>query len=70
MRVYEWGPESGRKVLFIHGNTIPSPMFANIAASLVKKGCRVLLLDQCSKSLLYHAFKAAYPIDIADRFVG
>ena len=43
MRVYEWGPQEGRKVLFIHGDATPSPIFSVIAERLVEGGCRVLL---------------------------
>lgn len=45
MRVYEWGPADGRKVVFIHGDTTPCPMFASIAQGLVDRGCRVMLFD-------------------------
>ncbi|KAL9088661.1 MAG: hypothetical protein Q9159_002997 [Coniocarpon cinnabarinum] len=45
MRVYEWGPSDGRKVLFVHGDATPCPLFAKIADGLVKRGCRVLLFD-------------------------
>ena len=51
MRVYEWGPESGRKVVFVHGLTTPSPIFSKIAHSLVDRGCRVILFG--SQALRY-----------------
>ncbi|KAL8802702.1 MAG: hypothetical protein Q9200_006496 [Gallowayella weberi] len=38
MRVYEWGPEHGAKILLIHGDTTPGPMLGPIAKELVKKG--------------------------------
>lgn len=44
-RVYEWGPEDGRKVLLIHGITPPSLALGAIARRLVEKGCRVMLFD-------------------------
>ncbi|KAK0118911.1 hypothetical protein ONS96_011988 [Cadophora gregata f. sp. sojae] len=44
-RVYAWGPEDGRKVLFVHGISTPCIALSNIAHSLVAKGCRVLLFD-------------------------
>ncbi|KAL2064865.1 hypothetical protein VTL71DRAFT_4005 [Oculimacula yallundae] len=44
-RVYEWGPEDGRKVLFIHGISTPCIALSEIAHGLVAKGCRVLLFD-------------------------
>ncbi|KAK5012107.1 hypothetical protein LTR39_004312, partial [Cryomyces antarcticus] len=43
IRVYEWGPEDGRKVLFIHGISTPCIAFAGMAEKLVEKGCRVML---------------------------
>ena len=43
MRVYEWGPEDGDKVLFIHGDSTPAPILGPIAHDLVKKGCRVIM---------------------------
>lgn len=42
MRVNEWGPTDGRKVLFVHGDTTPSPVWSKIAYGLTKKGCRVM----------------------------
>jgi pimeloyl-ACP methyl ester carboxylesterase len=45
IRVYEFGPENGRKVLLLHGITTPCLSLARLASSLVEKGCRVLLLD-------------------------
>ncbi|EPE29178.1 alpha/beta-Hydrolase [Glarea lozoyensis ATCC 20868] len=44
-RIYEWGPEDGRKVLLIHGISTPCLSLGNIAHALVQKGCRVILLD-------------------------
>ena len=46
MRVYEWGPEDGRKVLLIHGDTTPAPMFGPIASKLVQRGCRVMIFGR------------------------
>lgn len=43
MRVYEWGPENGKKVVLIHGDTTPGPMLAPIAKALVSRGCRVMI---------------------------
>lgn len=44
MRVYEWGPEHGAKVLLIHGDTTPGPMLGPVACELVNKGCRVMII--------------------------
>lgn len=45
IRVYEWGPEEGRKVLFLHGISTPCIAFAGMARLLVERGCRVMLFD-------------------------
>ncbi|TAQ84847.1 hypothetical protein B7494_g6839 [Chlorociboria aeruginascens] len=45
IRVYEWGPEKGRKVLLVHGISTPCIALGGIANGLVDKGCRVMLLD-------------------------
>lgn len=45
IRVYEWGSEKGRKVLFIHGISTPSLALGAVAHALVEKGCRVMLFD-------------------------
>ncbi|KAI3328913.1 alpha/beta-hydrolase [Xylariaceae sp. AK1471] len=45
IRVYEFGPEQGRKVLLIHGISTSCMTLAEIANALVEKGCRVLMFD-------------------------
>ena len=45
IRVYEWGPEGGRKVLMVHGISTPCLAFGAVAHGLVEKGCRVMLFD-------------------------
>ncbi|KAF2501356.1 alpha/beta-hydrolase [Lophium mytilinum] len=45
IRVYEWGPEDGKKVVMLHGISTPSIALAALAHHLVEKGCRVLLMD-------------------------
>lgn len=45
IRVYEWGPEDGPKVLFVHGITTPCIALGGVAHDLVDKGCRVILFD-------------------------
>lgn len=45
IRAYEFGPEDGRKVLFIHGISTPCVSLGVVAHALVKKGCRVMLFD-------------------------
>ncbi|KAF2402869.1 alpha/beta-hydrolase [Trichodelitschia bisporula] len=44
-RVYEWGPEEGRKVLLVHGISTPCVSLGGVAHELVKRGYRVMLLD-------------------------
>jgi len=46
IRVYEWGAESGRKVLFIHGLSTPAPALAVVADTLAQRGCRVMILGR------------------------
>lgn len=43
IRVYEWGPEDGERILLIHGISTPSIALADLAHKLVEKGCRVML---------------------------
>ena len=49
LRVYEWGPEDGRKVVLVHGISNPSVALGAIAHGLVDRGCRVILLDMPGK---------------------
>lgn len=46
MRVYEWGPVDGAKVLFVHGDATPCLVFSKIAHGLVDAGYRVMLFGQ------------------------
>jgi len=43
IRVYEWGPEAGRKVLLVHGISTPCVALMDVADLLVERGCRVIL---------------------------
>ncbi|EAU35530.1 conserved hypothetical protein [Aspergillus terreus NIH2624] len=45
MRVYEWGPVDGPKVLFVHGITTPCIALGGLAHALADRGCRVMLFD-------------------------
>ncbi|KAF2132133.1 alpha/beta-hydrolase [Dothidotthia symphoricarpi CBS 119687] len=45
IRVYEWGPEDGERILLIHGISTPSVALTDLAHKLVSKGCRVMLFD-------------------------
>ncbi|KKA28171.1 hypothetical protein TD95_004227 [Thielaviopsis punctulata] len=45
IRVYEWGPEDGPRVLFIHGISTPCVILRKLADPLVARGYRVMLFD-------------------------
>lgn len=45
IRVYEFGPENGRKVLLVHGISTPAIALGSVAQHLVDNGCRVMLFD-------------------------
>lgn len=45
IRVYEWGPEDGHKVLLVHGISTPCIALGGLAHSLVDRGCRVMIFD-------------------------
>ncbi|RMZ79200.1 hypothetical protein DV738_g3508, partial [Chaetothyriales sp. CBS 135597] len=45
IRVYEFGPESGRKVVLVHGISTPCLSLGAVANGLVERGARVLLFD-------------------------
>lgn len=46
IRVYEWGPEDGERILLIHGISTPSIALTDLAYKLVGKGCRVMLFGR------------------------
>lgn len=46
IRVFEWGPERGRKVLLVHGISTPCLSLAGVAVKLVERGCRVMLFGK------------------------
>lgn len=46
MRVYEWGPDDGAKVLLVHGISTPCVALAGVADGLVKRGKRVMLFGE------------------------
>lgn len=45
VRVFEWGPEDGDKVLLVHGIGTPCIALGSMARELVRKGYRVMLFD-------------------------
>ena len=46
IRLYEWGPEDGKKVVITHGDATPAPVFGPIARGLVEHGCRIMVLGE------------------------
>lgn len=45
LRVYEWGPEAGRKAVLIHGISTPCLALGAVAHGLVDRGTRVIMFD-------------------------
>ncbi|KAL3426973.1 alpha beta hydrolase family [Phlyctema vagabunda] len=45
MRVFEWGPENGRRVIFVHGITTSCLALGAVAQGMADRGCRVMLFD-------------------------
>ncbi|KFA74999.1 hypothetical protein S40288_02192 [Stachybotrys chartarum IBT 40288] len=45
VRVHEFGPEDGPKVLFVHGISTSCITLSRIARALADRGCRVMLFD-------------------------
>lgn len=46
IRVYEWGPDAGSRVVLIHGISTPSIALYGLAKKLAEKGCRVMLFGR------------------------
>ncbi|KJZ78822.1 hypothetical protein HIM_01595 [Hirsutella minnesotensis 3608] len=45
VRVFEWGPLDGDKVLLMHGIGTPCIALGDMAREFVRRGCRVMLFD-------------------------
>ena len=43
VRFYEWGPETGERVLLVHGISTPSVALGDLAHELADRGYRVML---------------------------
>jgi hypothetical protein len=56
-RVYEFGPEDGQKVLFVHGISTPCVSLSKLADDFVKRGCRVMLYGKLLSLVLQIAQK-------------
>lgn len=46
IRVFEWGPEDGEKVVLLHGIGTPCVALGGMAEEFVRKGCRVILFGK------------------------
>ena len=62
LRVYEWGPETGDKVLLIHGISTPCLALGAVAHGLVDAGCYVMLFDLLGRG--YSDTPADLPHDV------
>ncbi|KAI1428059.1 alpha/beta-hydrolase [Xylaria sp. FL1777] len=45
IRVYEWGPEDGDRVLFVHGISTPVVALGDLGHEMVARGYRVMMFD-------------------------
>jgi pimeloyl-ACP methyl ester carboxylesterase len=64
IRTYEWGPTTGRKILFVHGISTPCIALAGLAQELVEQhGCRVMLFDLFGRGYSDAPDPALYPQD-------
>jgi pimeloyl-ACP methyl ester carboxylesterase len=64
IRTYEWGPTTGRKILFVHGISTPCIALAGLAQELVEQhGCRVLLFDLFGRGYSDAPDPALFPQD-------
>ncbi|KAH0338359.1 alpha/beta-hydrolase, partial [Aureobasidium melanogenum] len=64
IRVYEWGPEDGKKVLLVHGISTPCVALGGLADELVQQGCRVILFDLFGRGFSSTPDPATQPQDI------
>jgi hypothetical protein len=46
IKVFEWGPEDGEKVLLLHGIGTPCVALGDMAREFVSKGCRVMIFGE------------------------
>ena len=45
-RVYEWGNEHGQKIMLVHGDATPAPLWKTVAEDLVERGNRVMVIGR------------------------
>ncbi|KAG0209526.1 hypothetical protein BGX33_005475 [Mortierella sp. NVP41] len=46
---FVFGPESGKKIVFVHGLSTPASVYSKVARHFADNGCRVLLYDLYSR---------------------
>ncbi|TGJ87293.1 hypothetical protein E0Z10_g1480 [Xylaria hypoxylon] len=46
IRVYEWGPEDGERVLFVHGISTPVVALGDLGHEMVARGYRVMMFEE------------------------
>lgn len=51
IKVFEWGPEDGEKVLLMHGIGTPCVALGDMAKELVHGGCRVMLFGKSTRTV-------------------
>src|SRR5690606_21529656 len=51
MRVYEWGPEDGEKILFVHGISTSCMTVSVLAQAMADRGHRVMIFVSCPPPL-------------------
>ena len=69
IRVYEWGPKDGKRVLLIHGMSTPSVALSDLAHKLVKKGHRVMVYGMWM-TLSVACAMCAFHVTCAANFCG
>lgn len=47
IKVFEWGPDDGEKVLLLHGIGTPCVALGDMAKTFVARGCRVMVFGEC-----------------------
>jgi len=73
VRVYEFGPEQGRKVLLVHGISTPCLSLGAVAQKLADRGCRVMLFGKfgscCHNRIPYH-HQSFLDVPLSTKFVS
>lgn len=57
IRVYEWGPETGERVLLVHGVSLPCISLGDLARELVRRDYRVMLFGTLRESDILMSLK-------------